>query len=570
MNSRLRRFIACLFTAFSLVVLLNACGGNNSGSNLPGFEVKLLVGSALGDFCEQSANQFNQQQPKLENGEQFHMTCEAVGSGDVVTRTVSLAEQLKTGTLSADDPAFPTLLSVDGEIYHSLLLARMEQLFPGQNYIPQITDAPLLATSPMVFMTQADLAPGLRKVDDLFKALVTAKTHRDLDATSPALTIHYVQTAPTRSNSGLQTLVAQYAAVSGKRPEQLTAADISQHTDEIKAIQQKITRYGVSTNSLAEAMVQNGPFWASVGSVYESSVIAANTSLQAGQQRFEAIYPKATFTSNMRAILPAAPWVSDNERAAAEQILAFLQTPETQQIATNLGLRPGVPGVPLGAKFSPEFGVDPQARYDSYRPPQPEVTEAMIQAWEQIAKKPSLVVVVVDSSGSMSNNKMPAVQNTLQNYINSLGANDRIALIDFDSVIRDPVVIDGTPEGRDRGLQFISSLQVEGGTALYDSAIYGRNWLVQNLRPDAINAVLLLTDGVDSGSAMPLEQLIAELERSGFGSDQRISFFTVGYGEEGEFDPAVLEQIATVTGGYYSAGDPNTISRVLENLQLEF
>jgi Ca-activated chloride channel family protein len=304
--------------------------------------------------------------------------------------------------------------------------------------------------------------------------------------------------------------------------------------------------------------------------VYESSVIAANSALQPGQQRYEAIYPKATFTSNMRAILPTAPWISDNERAAAEQVLAFLQTPETQQIATNLGLRPGVPGVPLGAKFSAEFGVDPQARYDSYRPPQPAVTEAMIQAWEQIAKKPSLVVVIVDSSGSMAGNKLPAVQNTLQNYINSLGVNDRIALIDFDSVIREPVVIDGTPEGRDRGLQFISSLQVEGGTALYDSAIYGRNWLVQNLRPDAINAVLLLTDGVDSGSSTPLDQLVAELERSGFGSDQRISFFTVGYGEEGEFDPAVLEQIASVTGGYYSKGDPGTISRVMENLQLEF
>ncbi|MDX2214809.1 MAG: VWA domain-containing protein [Oculatellaceae cyanobacterium bins.114] len=567
---RLRRFLACLFTAFSLVVLLNACGGDNGGSNLPGFEVKLLVGSALGDFCEQSANQFNQQQPKLENGEQFHITCEAVGSGDVVTRTISLAEQLKAGTLSAEDPAFPTLLSVDGEIYHSLLLARMEQLFPGQNYIPQITDAPLLATSPMVFMAQSDIAPGLRKVDDLFKALVTAKTHQDLDTASPALTIHYVQTAPTRSNSGLQTLVSQFAAVSGKRPEQLTAADVSQYTDEIKAIQQKITRYGVSTNSLAQAMVQNGPFWASVGSVYESSVIAANSSLQPGQQRYEAIYPKATFSSNMRAILPAAPWVSDNERAAAEQVLAFLQTPETQQIATSLGLRPGVPGVPLGAKFSAEFGVDPQARYDSYRPPEPAVTEAMIQAWEQIAKKPSLVVVVVDSSGSMSGNKMPAVQNTLQNYINSLGANDRIALIDFDSVIRDPILIDGTQAGRDQGLQFISSLQVEGGTALYDSAIYSRNWLVQNLRPDAINAVLLLTDGVDSGSTIPFDQLVAELEQTSFGSDQRISFFTVGYGEEGEFDPAVLEQIATVTGGYYSKGDPDTISRVMENLQLEF
>lgn len=575
MNQRLRRFVTCLLAALSLVIWLNACDGsdrNNSGDStaLPGFEVKLLVGSALGDFCTQATAQFNQQQPKLETGEEFHLTCSAEGSGDVVNKLVALAEQFKAGTLPADAADFPTLLSVDGEIYQSLLSSRMEQVFPGQNYIPQITDAPLLANSPMVFMAQADLAPGLRQVDDLFKVLVTAKTHQDIDPTSSPLTIHYVQTAPSRSNSGLQTLVAQYASVSGKRPDQLVAADVSQFTPQIKAIQQKITRYGVSTNSLAKAMVQNGPFWASVGSVYESSVIAANTGLPSGQQRYEAVYPKATFTSNMRAILPTAPWVSANEKAAAEQAIAFFQSPEIQQIATTLGLRPGSPGVPLGAKFTREFGVDPQARYDSYRPPQPAVVEEMIQAWQQIAKKPSQVVVVVDSSGSMEGDKLPAVQSTLQNYINNLGAGDRLALIDFDSAIRSPIVIDGTPDGRAKGLAFISSLQVEGGTALYDASLYARDWLQANLRPDSINAVLILTDGVDSGSQVSFESLTESLKQSGFGSDQRISFFTIGYGQEGEFDPTVLEQIAQTTGGYYSKGDPQTISRVMDNLQLEF
>ena len=559
--------------AFSVLVAasLAACIGNGSSSqsNLPGFEVKLLVGSALGDFCNQAAEKFNQQQPKV-NNEAFHLVCEAEGSGDVVTKLTGLAEQLKTGTLSADAPEFPTLVSVDGEIYQSLLIDRMNQIFPGQNYIPAITDSPLLANSPVVFMAPADLAAGLRKQPDLFKQLVTAKTHRDLDAASQPLTIHYVQTAPSRSNSGLETLVAQYASVSGKRPEQMTLADVKQYTPQVKAIQQKVTRYGVSTNSLANAMVKNGPFWASVGSVYEASVIQANASLQPGQPRYEAIYPKSTFSSNMRAILPTAPWVSDREKAAAEQVIAFLQSPDAQQIATTLGLRPGTAGVALGAKFAPEFGVDPQAKYDSYRPPQPQVVQAMIEAWEQTAKKPSLVVLVVDSSGSMKGNKLPAVQTTLQTYISHLSPHDRVALIDFDSEIREPVLIDGSPSGRERGLAFINSLEAEGGTALYDSSLYARNWLQKNLRTEAINAVLVLTDGEDSGSKETLEQLKTELSTSNFESDQRISFFTVGYGSEGEFNPSALEQIAQPTGGYYVKGDPESIARVMDNLQLEF
>jgi len=107
-------------------------------------------------------------------------------------------------------------------------------------------------------MVQKDLAKGWGKTSDPYKALVSAKTHRDIDPSAPPLAIHYVHTAPTRSNSGLQTLIAQYASVSSKRPEQLTIADVERARSQIQQIQSKITRYGVSTNSLAKAMVQNG------------------------------------------------------------------------------------------------------------------------------------------------------------------------------------------------------------------------------------------------------------------------------------------------------------------------
>jgi Ca-activated chloride channel homolog len=578
------RFVSRV-TALLSVLSLSACGSevNGGGSqtasqnpttqqnqNLPGFAVQLLVGSALGDFCQQAAEKFNQQQPKLDNGSEFHMSCQAEGSGDVVSSVLSLAQQLKSGTLTSDDPAFPTIVSVDGEIYQSQLVYQMNQLFPGQNYVAEITDSPLIASSPMVFMAQTDVAQGLRKVADPFKVLSTAKTHKEIDSQSPPIAVHYVHTAPTRSNSGLQTLVSQFAAVSNKRPEQLTVEDVKRYQPQVQQIQNKVTRYGVSTNSLAKAMVQNGPFWASVGSVYESSVIAANANLQPGQPRYEAIYPRATFSSNMRAIVPQAPWVSDNEKAAATKIVDYLRSSEAQQIAVNLGLRPGVPGVALGSKFTPQFGVDPQVKYDSYRPPRPEVVNAMLSSWQQFAKKPSQVVIVVDSSGSMSGNKLPAVQQTLQSYINNLGPKEQIALIDFDSEIRPPVVIDGTQQGRDRGIQFISSLESKGGTKLYDSVLYARNWLRQNLRKDAINAVLVLTDGEDTNSGISLDQLSSELQQSGFNSDERIAFFTVGYGKEGEFDPEALKKIADLNGGYYSKGDPETIARLMSDLQVEF
>ncbi|MFB2936115.1 extracellular solute-binding protein [Aerosakkonemataceae cyanobacterium BLCC-F154] len=557
-------------TATLGILFLAACASSDIGTQQPGIEVKFLVGSALKDFCAQAAQQFNQTNPKLDNGKPVSLTCTAKGSGDIVTTINNLAQQLKTGNIKPDSPEFPTLISVDGEIYHDQLIANINNIFPGQNYIPEITDAPQLANSPMVFIAPADVATGLKKQPDIYKVLVTAKNHRQLDPNSPQLPIYFVQTAPTRSNSGLQTLVSQFVSVSGKRPEQLTIADVQKYQTQIQNIQSKVTRYGMSTDTLATDMVKNGSFWASIGAVYESSVIQANSNLQPNQTRYEAIYPQATFTSNMRAILPTAPWVSAEEKAAAEKVIAYLRTPQTQKIATEFGLRPGVPGVELGIKFNPQFGVNPNAKYDSLRPPKPEVVTAMLKSWQEFAKKPSQVVIVVDSSGSMEGNKLPAVQSTLRNYIENLGPKEQITLIDFDTEIRPPIQVNGTPEGRDRGMQFIANLQADGGTRLYDAALFARNWLIKNPRKDAINAVVILTDGQDSGSEIDLNKLRQELQKSGFNTDQRIAFFTVGYGKEGEFSPKVLQQIAQLNGGYYRRGDPATISTLMSDLQVEF
>ncbi len=122
----------------------------------------------------------------------------------------------------------------------------------------------------------------------------------------------------------------------------------------------------------------------------------------------------------------------------------------------------------------------------------------------------------------------------------------------------------------DRGMEFVASLQAGGGTRLYDASLNARNWLRQNLRQNAINAVVILTDGEDSGSNISLNNLIQELKKSGFSSDERIAFFTIGYGNAGEFNPQVLQQIAAANGGYYRKGDPATISTLMSDLQMEF
>ena len=562
--------LAFAFISASSLLFFSCSNFNKPENTNTGIQVKLLFGSALGDFCQQASIKFNQQKPKLDNGQEFYVSCEVKGSGDVVADVVAQAQQFKTGKLVAGAPELPTVISVDGEIYQNQLIFQINQIYPGQNYIPAIADSPLVASSPMVFMTSPEVAQGLSKLSTPFKTFVNANVLKDISPTAGVVPFTYVHTAPTRSNSGLQSLVAQYAEVSGKRPEQLTVADIQTYQNQIKQIQSKVTRYGVSTNALAKSMVTNGQFWAAIGSVYESSVIAANSSLQAGQPRYQAVYPKSTFSSNMRLIVPNAPWMDANKKAAAQKVVKYLQSNEAQQILTELGLRPGTPGVALGSKFTADFGVDPQAKYDSYRPPQPQVVEAMVKNWQEQAKKPSLVMVVIDTSGSMKGARIAAMQSTLQSYVSSLTPKDTIAMMDFNSIINAPVLIEGTPEGKAKGLQYVASLKAAGQTKLYDATLAGRNWLQQNLRKDSINAVLVLTDGADSGSNTNIDQLLGELKKSGFETDQRISIFTIGYGDEKEFSPKALQDIAQQNAGYYTKGEPETIARLLADIQVEF
>jgi Ca-activated chloride channel homolog len=60
-----------------LILLLSACASSQQvsspSSQQQGFEVKFLVGSALAEFCDRVAIQFNQQQPKLDDGKAFYL-----------------------------------------------------------------------------------------------------------------------------------------------------------------------------------------------------------------------------------------------------------------------------------------------------------------------------------------------------------------------------------------------------------------------------------------------------------------------------------------------------------------
>jgi Ca-activated chloride channel family protein len=530
--------------------------------------ISMLVGSALGDVCTQASEAIARNPPRLDDGTRVLLACRQAGSGDVVTEMEGHARSVLQAGADPADPRIPTLLSVDGEIYQELLRHRLQALAPSQSLIPPLADTPALATSPMVLMTPPALAKGLQRADP-YGALARASDHRQLDPAAPSQPIRFVHTAPTRSNSGLQTVVAMVSDLARKPPEQLRISDVRASAPGLADLQRHITRYGSSTTELARAMQRNGRFWASVASVYESSVVAANSSRQGPQEPLVAVYPPSTYSSTMRAILPAAPWVSPREREAALLLIDRLQEPAIQRLVAESGLRPANPAVPAN-RVIPANGADPKAVYNSLRAPRPEVAEEIIRTWRELVKKPSRVALVVDSSGSMAGDKMPAVQQSLQTYLGQIGPRDVVGLIDFDSFVQSPVVVRGGGVDQGKAAAFVAGLRAEGATRLHDAVLAGRDWLRQTRRPGEILAVVVLTDGKDSGSPLTREDLMAELRRSGFQSDERIGVFTIGFGRRGDYDADVLREIAQSNGGEFLEGTADTIRRRLDDLQMTF
>lgn len=548
-------------------MLLSPLAGCQLGGGRPE-TITMLVGSALGDVCANAAKTIAQDPPRLDDGTQVVLACRKAGSGDVVTEMEGHARAVLQGGADPADPRIPTLLSVDGEIYQELLRQRLQTLAPTQQLIPPLADTPALATSPMVLMTTSAFAKGLRRPDP-YQALARSSDHRQLDPAAPSQPIRFVHTAPTRSNSGLQTVVAMVSEIARKPPEQLQISDVRASAPGLADLQRHITRYGSSTDELAQAMQRNGPFWASVASVYESSVVAANGSRQADQEPLVAVYPPSTYSSTMRAILPTAPWVSPRERQAALRLIERLQQPAIQRLVAEQGLRPANPAVPAN-RVSPAYGADPKATYNSLRAPRPEVVEEIIRTWRTLVKKPSRVALVVDSSGSMEGDKLPAVQRSLQAYLNQIGPRDVVALIDFDSTVQQPMVVRGGGADRDRAAAFVGGLRADGATRLHDAVLAGRDWVRQTRQSGEILAVVVLTDGKDSGSPLSQEALMAELQRSGFRSDERIGVFTIGYGNRGDYNADVLRQIAQSNGGEFLEGTVDSVRRRLDDLQLAF
>ena len=158
------------------------------------------------------------------------------------------------------------------------------------------------------------------------------------------------------------------------------------------------------------------------------------------------------------------------------------------------------------------------------------------QAW-RADRKPANVMIVFDNSGSMGEeNKLEQAIEGLKGFFREAAPQDRIGLIKFSGQITPLVPIAPMRTNRQALLDATETILPEDETRVRDATIAGVQAVEAALDPDAINAVVVLTDGEDTSSGRDADAVVRELEAERRKECGQIRVFTIAYGSEPNAD----------------------------------
>jgi len=543
--------------AMILSILLSACGAVLENK----ITVQIVYGSEKQEWLQPLAAEYNQAKHKTAEGSTIVIEIIPMGS-------VESADAIIQGTIQ------PTVWSPASDVY--VPVANDEW---RRSHASDLTPASFnyLVLSPVVIAMWKPMAEVLGWPDtplgfaDIAE-LATSDEGWAAFGYPEWGGFKFGHTHPNYSNSGLVSIIAQTYAGAGKQRD-LTMDDLND--PEVQAfvadVQSSIIHYGTSTGFFAERMFERGPSYLSAAVMYENLIVAQEAKRLSGassQLPVVAIYPKeGTFWSNHPYIVLNAPWVTDEQRSAAQDFEKFLLDRPQQSRAIELGFRPADPAIPLTSPLDAQHGVDINQPQTVLEVPSGEVTAGVQALWKQV-KKPVDLVLVIDTSGSMKGDKISSARTSLVNFIDLLDDRDRLQVISFNTDIYDLTEMSVLGEKREDTIRRVSGIIEGGGTRLYDATDKAIKDLAANGDPNHIRAVVVLSDGQDNESTLRLESLLAELGGSSEEGGNAIKLFTIAFGNDADQD--ILRQMAEITGGKQFKSDPATIMKIYSEIATFF
>jgi Ca-activated chloride channel family protein len=294
-------------------------------------------------------------------------------------------------------------------------------------------------------------------------------------------------------------------------------------------------------------------------------------------------YQSTPFVADYPYTILSGSWVDGVRRTAAEQFRDFLLGPTARGVLAGRGLR-----APDRTVHDAKYLPTAQGFPTTIATPRPPVTPAglgqVMNQWSAL-QRPSNLLAVVDTSGSMNHpvpggtmNKLQLLRQTAAAGFALLTNQTNIGLWDFsvaagragehrELVAFGPLTQNVGPVNRQKALfGALAGLHADGFTPLYDTAYAAFHELQNRWRPNATNAVILVTDGANElNGGLDLRGLVDRLKREQR-ADKPVQIACIAVGSEA--DAKAMQQIAQATGGHMLlARDP---LKAVQQLALAF
>ncbi|GIL11595.1 MAG: hypothetical protein BroJett038_03150 [Chloroflexota bacterium] len=160
-------------------------------------------------------------------------------------------------------------------------------------------------------------------------------------------------------------------------------------------------------------------------------------------------------------------------------------------------------------------------------------------------RRPLNLGLVIDRSGSMAGDKISYTRQAAQFLVQNLGANDTLSVVLYHHDVE--VLLPPQPVvHKDAVAQRIGAIKTGGTTNLSAGWLEGCNLTAANLKPDQLNRVIIMSDGLANRGITEVSRLVALARQK---REQGISTTTMGLGTD--FNEDLLMAMADAGGGAF-------------------
>jgi Ca-activated chloride channel family protein len=167
----------------------------------------------------------------------------------------------------------------------------------------------------------------------------------------------------------------------------------------------------------------------------------------------------------------------------------------------------------------------------------------------------------------MSGDKLARTQEALQAFVTQIrGDRDRVGLIEFGTDIKSIEPLELLDDARRQALmEQIDRMEADGETALLDAIWRAYDSLERAADREAINALVVMTDGRENASGLGVADLVGRLDQQGAVD---VVVFTVAFGRGADED--LLRRIAEAGDGQFRRADETDIEELYRIISTYF